>query len=78
MAVFLLWRQVHHAICDMLTEVLSPLVRANLPHGKPGLHPGVLAEWYSQVLRLKNDIGQWVNKHNKHIMVGDLPRRARD
>jgi hypothetical protein len=22
-----------------------------------------------QVLRLKNDIGQWVNKHNKHISV---------
>ena len=54
----------------MLTDVLSPLVRANVPHGIAGLHPGLLADWYSQVLRLKNDIGQWVNKHNKHIMVG--------
>ncbi|KAI8469209.1 MAG: cell morphogenesis central region-domain-containing protein [Monoraphidium minutum] len=44
---------------------------ANLPAANAArLSPQLLAEWYGQVLRVKNEIGQWVNKHNKHIHVG--------
>jgi TusA-related sulfurtransferase len=28
-----------------------------------------MTEWYAAVLRLKNDIGQWINKHSKHVVV---------
>jgi hypothetical protein len=64
--------QVHHALCEMLTAVLTPLVRSNQPNSSSGLNPALLAEWHNQVLRLKNDIGQWANKHSKHIQVGCL------
>jgi hypothetical protein len=61
--------QVHHALCLMLTDILTPLVRSNQPNSSSGLNPALLAEWHNQVLRLKNDIGQWANKHTKHIAV---------
>lgn len=60
---------MHHALCEMLTDILTPLVRANQPHGCSGLSAALLTEWYTTVLRLKNEIGQWANKHNKHILV---------
>lgn len=63
--------QVHHALCLMLTDILTPLVRSNQPNSSSGLNPVLLAEWHNQVLRLKNDIGQWANKHSKHIAVGE-------
>jgi hypothetical protein len=57
----------------MLTEVLMPLVKANQPHASSdAVPPPTLLEWYNQVLRMKNDIGQWVNKHTKHIPVRTL------
>lgn len=52
-------------------QVLAPLVRANQPAASAAnLSAAALAEWHATVLRLKNDIGTWVNKHNKHIPVG--------
>eukprot|EP00878_Enallax_costatus_P025090 GHUV01026811.1.p1 GENE.GHUV01026811.1~~GHUV01026811.1.p1 ORF type:complete len:320 (+),score=100.11 GHUV01026811.1:486-1445(+) len=54
----------------MLTDILTPLIRKNQPHSCTGLNSALLADWYNQILRLKNDIGQWANKHNKHILVG--------
>ncbi|WIA40102.1 hypothetical protein OEZ86_013510 [Tetradesmus obliquus] len=62
--------QVHHALCEMLAAILIPLVRSNQPNSSSWLNPALLAEWHNQVLRLKNDIGQWANKHSKHIQVG--------
>jgi hypothetical protein len=42
--------QVHHALCEMLADVLRPLVRANQPAaGAEGLSPALLAEWHGQV-----------------------------
>lgn len=61
--------QLHHALCEMLTDILSPLVRLNQPHGCGGLSTALMTEWYAAVLRLKNDIGQWINKHSKHVVV---------
>jgi hypothetical protein len=47
--------------------VLRSLVRANQPAASAAaLSPTLLAEWHGQVLRVKNEIGQWVNKHSKH------------
>lgn len=62
--------QVHHALCEMLADVLRPLVRANQPSASAGaLSPALLAEWHTVVLRVKNEVGQWTNKHNKHVNV---------
>jgi hypothetical protein len=54
----------------MLTDMLAPLIRTNQPQSSTGLSPTLLKEWYSTVLMLKNEIGQWVNKHSKHTNVG--------
>eukprot|EP00775_Hariotina_reticulata_P013221 gene13221-13351_t len=62
--------QLHHALCEMLTDILSPLIRLNQPHGCGGLSTALMTEWYAAVLRLKNDIGLWINKHSKHTVVG--------
>ena len=56
----------------MLTDILTPLIRKNQPQSCTGLNQALLADWYNQILRLKNDIGQWANKHNKHILVGQF------
>jgi hypothetical protein len=61
----------------MLTDILTPLVRSNQPSSSSGLNAALLAEWHNQVLRLKNDIGQWANKHSKHITVGTCGWHAR-
>lgn len=61
---------MHHALCEMLTEVLAPLIKTNQPQAcAAGLSPPLLTDWYNGVLRLKNEIGQWVNKHTKHTNV---------
>jgi hypothetical protein len=54
----------------MLTDILAPLIRSNQPQSCPGLSQALLADWYNTVLRLKNEVGQWVNKHSKHTNVG--------
>lgn len=56
----------------MLTDVLYPVVRANQPAAAAAagaLSAPLLSEWHATVLRVKNDVGQWVNKHSKHIPV---------
>lgn len=58
----------------MLTEVLVPLIKSNQPQSCRGLSPALLADWYNTVLRLKNEIGQWVNKHTKHTNVSGVCR----
>ena len=43
--------QVHHALCEMLSDVLRPLVRSNLPAANAAnLSPQLLQEWYTQVM----------------------------
>lgn len=69
--------QVHHALCEMLTAVLLPLIRSNQPQSCTGLSPTLLAEWHAVVLRLKNEVGQWVNKHTKHTNVGSWSAQGR-
>lgn len=62
--------QVHHALCEMLTAILAPLICSNQPQSCSGLSAPLLADWYNTVLQLKNEVGQWVNKHSKHTNVG--------
>jgi hypothetical protein len=64
--------QVHHALCEMLTAILAPLICCNQPRSCTGLSAPLLADWYNTVLHLKNEVGQWVNKHSKHTNVGAI------
>lgn len=65
--------QVHHTLCDMMTCILTPLVRSDQPHSATHLSTTLLAEWYNVVLTLKGDVYGWMNKHPKHIPVSVLP-----
>lgn len=63
-------------MCEMLTDVLTPLIRSNQPLSCTRLSPALLADWHATVLRLKNEVGQWVNKHGKHTNVSRTQRTA--
>jgi hypothetical protein len=54
----------------MLTAILAPLICSNQLRSCTGLSAPLLADWYNTVLHLKNEVGQWVNKHSKHTNVG--------
>eukprot|EP00201_Polytomella_parva_P022062 CAMPEP_0175040278 /NCGR_PEP_ID=MMETSP0052_2-20121109/1162_1 /TAXON_ID=51329 ORGANISM="Polytomella parva, Strain SAG 63-3" /NCGR_SAMPLE_ID=MMETSP0052_2 /ASSEMBLY_ACC=CAM_ASM_000194 /LENGTH=460 /DNA_ID=CAMNT_0016302447 /DNA_START=21 /DNA_END=1400 /DNA_ORIENTATION=- len=65
--------QLHHAICEMLTSTLAPLVRQDRPHALTlarRFSPAAAQEWFSAVHALRADIYQWVVKHPKHIAAG--------
>ncbi len=58
----------------MLIDILTPLIRSNVPHGFMGmqrarLSPALLDDWFKLILQLKDEIGAWSNKHSKHIPV---------
>jgi len=61
------------ACSALCLQVLLPLIRTNVPHGlapvQARLSPQLLNDWFGAVLKLKNDIGQWISKHSKHIPV---------
>lgn len=61
--------QIHHALCDMMTSILAPLVRSDQPHSCSHLAQELLGEWYGVVLTLKGDVFTWMNKHPKHVPV---------
>ena len=62
---------MHHALAEMVTAVLTPLIRRDMPLGPGGraLSQRLRSEWAATMLKLRQDIGAWVNKHNKHIPV---------
>ncbi|MEW5311099.1 MAG: hypothetical protein WDW38_002842 [Sanguina aurantia] len=62
--------QLHHALCEMLTNILAPLIRLDQPHGCSSLSPALMTAWYSQVLFTKTEIEKWMVKHVKHIQEG--------
>ncbi|GIM00769.1 hypothetical protein Vretimale_5697 [Volvox reticuliferus] len=63
--------QIHHALADMLTSILLPLVRSDAPQRAAALlGPPALEKWYSTVMTMRNDITSWMNKHQKHVNDG--------
>ncbi|GFR48579.1 hypothetical protein Agub_g10482, partial [Astrephomene gubernaculifera] len=63
--------QIHHALADMLTNILLPLVRSDAPQrAAASLGPAALEQWYGIVLSTRNDITSWMNKHQKHVNDG--------
>jgi hypothetical protein len=59
--------ELHHALCNMLSNILAPLA-----DGGKGLWPpsGVEPVWYEAVARIRVQLMHWMDKQSKHIAVG--------
>ncbi|KAJ0754279.1 putative Cell morphogenesis protein [Helianthus annuus] len=61
--------ELHHALCNMLSNILAPLAddsKGNWP--PPGVDPA-LTLWYEAVARIRVQLMHWTDKQNKHIAV---------
>ena len=63
--------QVHHAIVDMITPVLTPLVWSDRPHCLNNLSEDALKPWYDAVKDMKKEAFDWMSKDAKHQPVSD-------
>lgn len=58
--------ELHHALCNMLSNILAPLA-----DGGKGFWPpsGVEPVWYEAVARIRVLLTHWMDKQSKHIAV---------
>ncbi|XP_051117296.1 uncharacterized protein LOC127242007 isoform X1 [Andrographis paniculata] len=62
--------ELHHALCNMLSNVLAPLADGGKSLWPPsGVEPA-LTFWYEAVARIRGQLMHWMDKQNKHIVVG--------
>ncbi|CAH9084345.1 unnamed protein product [Cuscuta europaea] len=62
--------ELHHALCNMLSNILAPLADAGKGQWPPsGVEPA-LALWYDAVALIRVQLIHWMDKQSKHIAVG--------
>ncbi|KAL6287660.1 hypothetical protein ACE6H2_012050 [Prunus campanulata] len=62
--------ELHHALCNMLSNILAPLADGGKSQWPPaGVEPA-LTLWYEAVGRIKGQLMHWMEKQSKHISVG--------
>ncbi|KAG4987863.1 hypothetical protein JHK85_030846 [Glycine max] len=62
--------ELHHALCNMLSNILAPLADAGKSQWPPsGVEPA-LTLWYEAVGRIRVQLMHWMDKQSKHIAVG--------
>lgn len=62
--------ELHHALCNMLSNILAPLAEGGKNHWPPiGVDPA-LTLWYEAVARIRGQLMHWMDKQSKHIAVG--------
>ncbi|XP_074276450.1 uncharacterized protein LOC141600164 isoform X1 [Silene latifolia] len=62
--------ELHHALCNMLTNILAPLADGGRNQWPPsGVEPA-LNLWYEAVGRIRGQLMHWMDKQSKHIAVG--------
>ncbi|CAI9752774.1 unnamed protein product [Fraxinus pennsylvanica] len=62
--------ELHHALCNMLSNILAPLADGGKGQWPPtGVEPA-LTFWYEAVARIRGQLIQWMDKQSKHIAVG--------
>ncbi|KXZ50882.1 hypothetical protein GPECTOR_14g131 [Gonium pectorale] len=65
--------QIHHALCDMLSCCLLPLVRSNAQQrAAEELGGQAMEDWYRAVMSMRADITSWMKQHAKHVNVGPV------
>ncbi|KAI3462844.1 hypothetical protein Pfo_019507 [Paulownia fortunei] len=62
--------ELHHALCNMLSNILAPLADGGKGQWPPsGIEPA-LTFWYEAVARIRGQLMHWMDKQSKHIAVG--------
>ncbi|KAH6829707.1 ARM repeat superfamily protein [Perilla frutescens var. hirtella] len=62
--------ELHHALCNMLSNILAPLADGGKGQWPPtGVEPA-LTFWYDAVARIRGQLMHWMDKQSKHIAVG--------
>uniref|UniRef100_A0A7N0UI30 ARM repeat superfamily protein n=1 Tax=Kalanchoe fedtschenkoi TaxID=63787 RepID=A0A7N0UI30_KALFE len=62
--------ELHHALCNMLSNILAPLADGGKSQWPPtGVEPA-LTLWYEAVTRIRQQLMHWMDKQSKHIAVG--------
>ncbi|KAL7135618.1 hypothetical protein ABFS83_11G109900 [Erythranthe nasuta] len=62
--------ELHHALCNMLSNILAPLADGGKGQWPPsGVEPA-LTFWYEAVARIRGQLMYWMDKQSKHIAVG--------
>ncbi|XP_054800028.1 uncharacterized protein LOC129304413 isoform X1 [Prosopis cineraria] len=62
--------ELHHALCNMLSNILAPLADGGKSQWPPsGVEPA-LTFWYEAVGRIRSQLVHWMDKQSKHIAVG--------
>ncbi|KAL3844561.1 hypothetical protein ACJIZ3_001964 [Penstemon smallii] len=62
--------ELHHALCNMLSNILAPLADGGKGQWPPsGVDPALIL-WYEAVARIRVQLMHWMDKQSKHIAVG--------
>ncbi|XP_019427586.1 PREDICTED: uncharacterized protein LOC109335831 isoform X2 [Lupinus angustifolius] len=62
--------ELHHALCNMVSNILAPLADGGKGQWPPsGVEPA-LTLWYEAVGRMRVQLVHWMDKQSKHIAVG--------
>ncbi|KAJ4826862.1 hypothetical protein Tsubulata_039605 [Turnera subulata] len=62
--------ELHHALCNMLSNILAPLADGGKGQWPPSGVENALALWYEAVGRIRILLIQWMDKQSKHLAVG--------
>jgi hypothetical protein len=54
----------------MLSSILAPLAEGGRGAWPPSGVEQALPLWYEAVLRIRNQLTQWMDKQSKHVIVG--------
>lgn len=61
--------ELHHALCNMLSNILAPLADGGKGQWPPtGVEPA-LQLWFEAIGRIRLQLMHWMDKQNKHIAV---------
>lgn len=62
--------ELHHALCNMLSNILAPLADGGKGQWPPSGVDPALTLWYEAVARIRGQLMYWMDKQSKHIAVG--------
>ncbi|KAF2562010.1 hypothetical protein F2Q70_00014364, partial [Brassica cretica] len=62
--------ELHHALCNMLSNILAPLSDGGKSQWPPSVVEPALTLWYEAVGRIRVQLIHWMEKQSKHLGVG--------
>lgn len=70
--------ELHHALCNMLSNILAPLADSGKGQWPPSFIDPALTLWYEAVARIRVQLMHWMDKQSKHIAVSILKSPFRE